>query len=113
METGVTLFIVLMFCAVIFLVFAIIFAVKKEKACVLIGGFNFFTPAQQAQYDKKRIAQDYKKLFFVLTAVMAVGAVLSLFLHYWAFGAAMAAMLALIGKDFHIYADKAFEKYKL
>lgn len=97
----------------IFLIFAVIFAVRKEKACKLIGGFSFFTEAQQARYDKARLARDYCKLFIWLTAVVLLGAVLCLILGWPAFVAAIAAMLFLVFRDFHINAEKAFEKYKL
>ena len=96
-----------------FLTFAIIFAVRKEKACKLIGGFNFFTEAQQAQYDKARLVRDYFKLFRTLTIVVFAGAALCLVLGWPAFVAAIAAMLFLVFRDFHINAEKAFEKYKL
>ncbi|MBR5110975.1 MAG: DUF3784 domain-containing protein [Clostridia bacterium] len=97
----------------IFLIFAVIFAVKKEKACKLISGFNFFTEAQQAKYDRARIVRDYFKLFRILTAVMFIGAALCLWLGWWAYGASIAAMLFLLFRDFHLDAEKAFEKYKL
>ena len=97
----------------IFLTFAIIFAVRKEKACKLISGFNFFTEAQQAQYDKARLARDYFKPFRTLTIVVFVGAALCLVLGWWAFAAAIVIMLILVFRDFHINPEKAFEKYKL
>lgn len=97
----------------IFLTFAILFAVRKEKACKLIGGFNFFTEAQQAQYDKTRLAHDYFKLFRTLTIVVFTGAALCFVLGWWAFAAAILIMLILVFRDFHINPEKAFEKYKL
>ncbi len=103
----------LCFMGLIFLVFAIVFAVRKEKACNLIGGFSFFTEAQQAQYDKARLARDYFKLFRTLTIVVFVGAALCLVLGWWAFAAAIVIMLILVFRDFHINPEKAFEKYKL
>ncbi len=97
----------------IFLIFAILFAVRKEKACKLIGGFNFFTEAQQAQYDKARLAHDYFKLFRLTAIVVFIGAALCLFLGWPVFIATIAAMLFLVFRDFHINPEKAFEKYKL
>ena len=97
----------------IFLTFAIIFAVRKENACKLIGGFNFFTEAQQAKYDKTRLARDYFQLFRMLTIVVFAGAALCLVLGWPAFVAAVAAMLFLVFRDFHMNPEKAFEKYKL
>ena len=76
----------------IFLVFAIVFAVRKEKACNLIGGFSFFTEAQQAQYDKARLARDYFKLFRTLTIVVFAGAALCIVLGWWAFAATIAIL---------------------
>lgn len=112
-ETGIGLAIILAATGVLFLIFAIVFAVKKEKACKLIGGFNFLTEEQQARYDRAAIARDYQKLFTWWTAGAFVFAVLSLWLAWWAMGAAFALFLFSIGKDMHIYADKAFEKYKI
>ena len=103
----------LCFIGLIFLIFTIIFAVRKEKACKLISGFNFFTEAQQAQYDKARLARDYFKLFRTLTIVVFAGAALCLVLGWSAFVAAIAILLFLVFRDFHINPEKAFEKYKL
>lgn len=97
----------------LFSAFAIVFAVRKEKACSLIGGFNFFTKEQQKQYDRARIAKDYQRLFSLLAAVLFAGALLSLFLGWWAFGLSILAMLILLFRDFHLYAEDAFKKYKL
>ena len=112
-EAGIHLAIILASTGVLFGVFAVIFAVKKEKACKLIGGFNFFTEAQQAQYDKAAIARDYQKLFTVWTIGAFVFAPLCLWLDWWAFGAAFILFLFSLGKDMHIDAEKAFEKYKI
>ncbi len=112
-ETGIGLAMALALLAFLFLAFAIAFAVKKEKACKLIGGFNSLTESQQARYDRLRLSQDYKKLFLILTGVMLLSALLCLWLHYWAFGGAMLAMLILIFQDFHWDVEKAFAKYKL
>ena len=103
----------LCFIGLIFLIFTIIFAVRKEKACKLISGFNFFTEAQQAQYDKARLARDYFKLFRTLTIVVFAGAALCLVLGWPAFVAAIAVLLFLLFRVFHVDPEKAFEKYKL
>ena len=42
-----------------------------------------------------------------------VFAVLCLWLSWWALGAAFVLFLVSVGRDMHIYADKAFEKYKI
>ncbi len=112
-ETGVGLAIILAATGGLFLIFAIVFAVRKEKACSLIGGFNYLTEAQQAWYDKTAIAKDYQRLFTLWTAGAFLFAVLALWLAWWEMGAAFVLFLFSIGKDMHIYADKAFEKYKI
>ena len=112
-ERGIGLAIILASTGVLFGVFAVIFAVKKENACKLIGGFNFFTEAQQAKYDKAAIARDYQKLFTVWTIGAFVFAPLCLWLDWWALGAAFILFLFSLGKEMHIDAEKAFEKYKL
>ena len=92
--------------------FAVVFAVRKEKACALLAGFNDFTEAQQKQYDRARIARDQMKKFIALAGVTLLGAALCPLLGWWAFGAAMAGMLILLFWDFHIYAEDAYKKYK-
>lgn len=112
-ETGVGLAIILAAAGSLFLIFAIVFAVKKEKACKLIGGFNFFTEEQQARYDKAAIAKDYQRLFTWWTAGAFLFALLCLWFSWWAMGAAFALFLFSIAKEMHIDAEKAFEKYKI
>lgn len=112
-ETGIGLAILLAAAGALFLIFAVVFAVKKEKACRLIGGFNFFTEAQQARYDQSAIARDYQKLFTWWTVGAFLFAVLALWLSWWAIGAAFILFLISIGREMHIDAEKAFEKYKI
>ena len=112
-ETGIDLAIILAAAGVLFLVFALIFRVRKEKACSLIGGFNFFTEAQQAKYDKAAIARDYQRLFTWWTVGAFLFSVLCLWLHWWAFGSACVLFLFSVVKERHIDAEKAFENYKI
>ena len=112
-ETGIGLAIILAAAGVLFLVFAIVFAVKKEKACKLIGGFNFFTEEQQAQYDRAAIAKDYQKLFTWWMVGAFVFAVLCLWFSWWAMGTAFVLFMISVFRDFHMDAEKAFEKYKI
>ena len=112
-ETGIGLSIILACTGALFGVFAVVFAVKKEKACKLIGGFNFFTEAQQARYDRAAIARDHQKLFTAWTVGAFVFAVLCLWFSWWAFGAAFVLFLFSIGREMHVDPEKAFEKYKI
>ncbi len=112
-ETGIHLAIILAATGTLFLIFAVVFAVKKEKACRLIGGFNFFTEAQQAKYDKAAIACDYQKLFTWWSASAFLFALLCLWFSWWALGAAFVLFMISVFRDFHMDAEKAFEKYKI
>ena len=112
-ETGVGLAIIMAAAGVLFLIFAVVFAVRKEKACRLIGGFNFFTEAQQARYDQAAIARDHQKLFTGWAVGAFLFAALCLWLSWWAMGAAFLLFLISIGKEMHLDAEKAFEKYKI
>ena len=112
-ETGIGLAIILAAAGTLFLIFALVIAMQMEKACRLIGGFNFFTEAQQAQYDRAAIARDYQKLFTGWTVGAFLFAALCLWLSWWALGAAFILFLFSIGKEMHIDAEKAFEKYKI
>ncbi|MBR3107939.1 MAG: DUF3784 domain-containing protein [Clostridia bacterium] len=113
MSTNLALSLNLILIGSVFLIFAVIFAVKKEKACKLINGFNFFTAEQQAKYDRARIVQDYFKLFRLVGVILFVGAALCLWLGWWAYIPSLALMLFLTLRDFRWDAEKAFEKYKL
>jgi hypothetical protein len=97
----------------LFLLFAVLFAMKKEKACGLIAGFNALTKQQQAQYDRAAIARDYKKLFILWTAAAFVCAGLCLILGWIAYIAFFALLLATAAPHMHLWAEKAFAKYKI
>ena len=112
-QTGVTLSLILIGPGVIFGVFAVLFAVKKDSVCRWVGGFNFFTPAQQARYDQTAIARDYSRLMGAWSMGAFVFSALCLWLAWWAFGTALALFLISVVKVSHIDAEKAFEKYKI
>ena len=111
-EMGIGLALILAGLGVLYGVFAVIFAVKKEKACGLIGGFSFLTPDQQAQYDQRAMAKDHQRLFTIWTVGAFVFAALCPWLHWWAFGTAFALFLFSIFRNFHLDYDKAYAKYK-
>ena len=112
-ETGVGIGVILALTGLLFGALAAVFAVKKEKACSLIAGFNFLTEEQQARYDRAAMARDYQRLFTVWTVGAFVFALMCPWLCWWAFGAATALFLFSVGKEMHIDYEKAFEKYKI
>lgn len=98
--------------AVIFAIFALIFHFGGEKSANLINGFNFFSEKEKAEYDIKRIVKDYRNNFIIWSLVMVTGAVLSYFLSaYWAIPAFI-VLFILIFKDFHMFPENEFAKYK-
>jgi uncharacterized membrane protein len=98
--------------AVAFLLFALLFAVLKEKGAMLISGFNTMSKAQREQYDKAKMVQDQRNALLLWALVFAVGAVLSYFVTQYAAIAAFIVWFILFFKDVHLDAKKAFEKYK-
>ena len=102
-------------CGILVIPFAavgLLFALLKEKAAVLVSGFNSLPKKEQVQYDRARIAQDVRNQCFSWSAIMLAGALLSCFTAYMAFPAFI-IWLVLLFKDFHLNARKAFEKYLL
>lgn len=105
--------ITLTFLGLVFLIFAVLFAWKKEKACGLIAGFNSMTESQQAQYDRAAIARDYGRLFAWWTAGAFLFAVLSLIWGWIPFIAAWALLILSTAPHMHLWAENAFKKYKI
>lgn len=103
----------LVFLGAVFLIFAVLFAVRKEKACQLIAGFNSMTERQQLQYDQKAIARDYGRLFAAWTIGAFFFAGLCLIWGWIPFGAAFALLIATTVPHMHLWAENAFKKYKI
>ena len=98
--------------AVIFFIFVLIFHFGGEKSANLINGFNFFTESQKAEYDVTRIVKDYRNNFLIWTLVMVIGAVLSYILSAYCAIPAFIILFILIFKDFHMFPENEFAKYK-
>lgn len=96
-----------------FLIFGILFAVFKEKSVKFVAGFNFFSEEEQKKYDKAYIARDLRNSFFIWSAVMLAGAILSLLITPYSAIAAYIIWGVLFFRDLHIDLHKAFEKYLL
>ncbi len=95
-----------------FVLVGLLFALLKEKAAVLVSGFNSLPKKEQTLYDRARISLDIRNQCFVWSAVMLAGALLSCFTAYMAVPAFI-IWLILLFKDFRLDARKAFEKYLL
>ena len=103
-------------CSVLVIPFAalgIFFALLKDRAARFLSGFNTLPKEEQEMYDKARISRDMRNSCFIWAAVMAAGALASLFLTTYAFIPAYIIWLVLFFRDFHVDARKAYKKYLL
>lgn len=96
-----------------FAVLALIFYMGKEKATMLLAGFNTLPKKERVLYDRARMARDTAKDFTVWTLVMLVGALVSQWISPYASIVAYLIWFVLLFKDMHLDARKAFQKYLL
>ena len=102
------------FCAVLAVPFALmglLFACLKEKAAVLVSGFNTLPKKERARYDQAGISRDVRNQCFLWSAIMLAGSVLSYALTPYMAVPAFLIWLVLFFRDVHLDARKAFEKY--
>ncbi len=98
---------------VVFLIFAVLFAVLKEKATPMIGGFGSLSKEEQAKYDRTAMACDYRNTFLLWSVVMLTGALFCIHFGLPAFCVTFAVWILTTRKKIHFSAEKAFGKYKL
>ena len=96
----------------LFLLMGALFAALKEKAAMLISGFNTLPREKRALYDTARMCRDQRNSFLLWAAVLAAGAALSLLISQLFAVAAFAVWLVLFFRDVHLDAEKAFGKYR-
>jgi len=98
--------------ACIFGLLGMIFLIFKEKACVLISGYNFKTKKEREEYDEARLSKYEGHFFFKCAVIYLTGAVISISAGALSFWAAFAVWLVYFLKNVHLDAEKAFDKYK-
>lgn len=100
--------------SVIFWIMAVLFAVLKGKAAILIAGFNTMPKAQREQYDKEQMSKDMRNSFVLWAVILGVGGILSYVLisQEIAIISIIIWMIAFF-RDVHLDEKKAFGKYKL
>jgi hypothetical protein len=98
---------------VVFLLFALLFTLLKEKGAMLISGFNTLPQKERALYDAAKLSRDQRNAFLLWALIFGVGAVLAYFLTQYLAIAAFAVWLVVFFRDVHLDAGKAFAKYKL
>ncbi|MFP3154402.1 DUF3784 domain-containing protein [Lachnospiraceae bacterium ZAX-1] len=99
--------------ASIFALIALIFALLKEKAVILIAGFNMLPKEKQAQYDKGKISVDFRNMCSIWGIIFVAGAVFSFLAGTYMAILAFVVWLVLFFKEVHLTVEKAFEKYKI
>ncbi len=100
--------------SVIFLGMALLFAVLKGKAAILIAGFNTMPKEQRKQYDTERMSKDQRNAFVLWAVILGSGSLLS-FLTSSQNAAVLSGIIWLIAffRDVHLDEEKAFGKYRL
>ena len=104
-----------MSCAILsllFFLFGIVFMVLKEKAALLLSGFNALSKEERAQYDQVKMSRDQRNAFFLWAIILAMGYLCSLYMTKYCSYIALMIWLILFLKDVHLDVDKAFGKYK-
>lgn len=96
----------------LFLLMCLLFAALKEKAAMLISGFNTLPREKRALYDTARMSRDQRNSFLLWAAVLAAGAALSLLVSQYCAIAAFAVWLILFFREVYFDVEKAFEKYR-
>ena len=96
-----------------FLFFAIVFALFKEKGAILISGFNSIPKQEREKYNQVKMCKDMRNSFLIWFAVFAIGALLSFYISSYVCIGSFIIWLILFFKDVHLDIEKAFGKYKL
>lgn len=63
-----------------FFILAVLFMILKEKAAVLISGFNSYSKKERLKFDTKRLSIDYRNMFFLWIIIMGIGALACMFI---------------------------------
>ncbi|MEE1410727.1 MAG: DUF3784 domain-containing protein [Bulleidia sp.] len=97
--------------AIIFAVTGLVFAIGKEKAAILVSGFNSLSKEEQQSYDTARISKDMRNQCWTWAVVLTCGAFLTYYVSSFMSVVAMVVWLCLFFKEVHLDAYTAFEKY--
>lgn len=96
----------------LFLLLAFVFTCLKEKAAMLISGFNTLSKEERKKYDTERMSRDQRNLFLIWAAILGAGALLSCFISKYMAVIAFVIWLVVFFRDVHLDEEKAFGKYK-
>lgn len=96
---------------VIFALMGLVFAIGKEKAAILVSGFNSLSKEERDRYDTAYISRDMRNQCWTWTAVLTCGAFLTYYVSPFMSVVAMVVWLCLFFKEVHLDVYTAFEKY--
>lgn len=97
----------------LFLLFALIFTILKEKSAILISGFNTMPKEKRELYDKEKLSKDQRNAFLIWAVIQGTGAILAYSLSQYIAIVAFVIWLIVFFKDVHLDENKAFDKYKI
>lgn len=95
----------------IFFVISFIFFIFKDKACILIGGYNLISKDKRKGYDEVRLSKDFRNTFFNYGLIFLIGGIGCLFISNWCFWIAFLVWLIYFCKNVS-FSNKIFDKYK-
>ena len=96
----------------IFGLLGMIFLILKEKACVLISGYNFKTKKEREEYDEARLSKDERNFFFRCAIIYLIGTAISIFVGALFVWISFVVWIVYFLKNVHFNAEKTFDKYK-
>lgn len=95
----------------VFLIIGFVFLIAKEKACILISGYNFKSKEERKQYDEKKMSRDFRNFSFICSTIFFISALGCLFVSDISFFAGLIVWIVYFFKNVGL-SDKAFDKYK-
>lgn len=96
---------------VIFALMGLVFAIGKEKAAILVSGFNSLSKEERDRYDTAYISRDMRNQCWLWTVILLAGAVLTYYVSPYMAVIAMIVWLYVFFKEIHLDTYTAFKKY--
>lgn len=96
----------------IFFVISLIFFIFKDKACILIGGYNSISKNKRKGYDEVKLSKDFRNTFFKYGLIFFIGGIGCLFISNWCFLIAFLVWLICFSTNVS-FSNKVFDKYKI
>lgn len=98
--------------SLIFIFIGLIFAIFKEKACILIAGFNFKSKEEREEFDQLKLSVDQRNFFLICGGIFLAGTGVTALWSQAAFWIFVVIWLVYFFSQVHLNPERAFEKYK-